>query len=187
MLAASPRYAVAAARAGQVEQAQGECFAREAATRRALAPPAAVFVGDLVGTGADAVLGMHLGVATRVMLGPETQLRIDRFVVNAGGILRLDRGAMLYDHDPADGSGDVAVRSPFGLLAVRGTRFYAGPSNGPFSVFVERGEVQVVGVASSFRLTEGQGTNIAAIGLEPAAPTQWGAARIAAVMAQFKR
>ena len=103
-------------------------------------------------------------------LGAETQLRIDRFVVNAGGVLVLDRGGMLYDHDPSDGPPDVAVRTPFGLVAVRGTRFFAGPSNGVFGVFVERGEVTVVGVNTAVVVTSGFGTDIARPGDEPTPP-----------------
>jgi hypothetical protein len=177
----------AAVRAGEVETSRGDCFARTAASRRALTPDAAVFVGDSVGTGVDSSLGLLLGTATKVRLGPETQLRIDRFVVNAGGILNLDRGAILYDHDPKDGPDSMAVRSPFGLLAVRGTRFFAGPSNGVFGVFVERGALMVVGVSTAVNLGPGLGTNLTAPGSEPTPPAVWGAARIAAAMAQFTR
>src|SRR6266508_2283343 len=95
---AAPR-ASAAEPAGAVETTRGECYALTAATRRDLAPAAAVFVGDAVGTGAQSALGLHLGAATQVKLGAEARLRIDRFLVNAGGVLVLDRGGMLYDHD----------------------------------------------------------------------------------------
>ena len=87
---------------------------------------AAVFVGDTVGTGVQSALAMHLGAATEVKLGPEARLRIDRFLMNAGGVLVLERGAMLQDHDEQRGPGDITVRAPFGLIAVRGTRSSAG-------------------------------------------------------------
>src|SRR5271165_6802645 len=138
--------AAAVVRAGAVKTSRGDCFARTASSRRALTPDADVFVGDSVGTGVDSSLGLLLGVATKIQLGAETQLRIDRFIVNAGGVLNFDRGAILYDHDPSAGADSSVVRSPFGLLAVRGTRFFAGPSKGVFGVFVERGAVMVVGV-----------------------------------------
>ena len=73
----------------------------------------------------------------------------------------------------------VTVRSPFGLMAVRGTRFFAGPSNGVFGVFVERGSVLVVGVQTAVLVTSGFGTNIARPGAEPTDSAAWGAARIA--------
>jgi hypothetical protein len=177
--------AVPAVRAGEVETSRGVCFARTVSSQHPLTPNAAVFIGDSVGTGVDSSLGLLLGTATKVQLGPETQLRIDKFIVNAGGILILDRGAILYDHDPKDGSDASAVRSPFGLIAVRGTRFFAGPSGGVFGVFVERGAVMVVGANTAVQLDPGQGTNVVAPAAEPSPPAVWGPARVAAAMAQF--
>jgi hypothetical protein len=182
-----PANAFAAIRAGEVETARGDCFASAVAARRPLTPDMDVFIGDSVGTGADSSLGLLLGAATRVLLAAESQLRIDRFIVNAGGTLRLDRGAMLYEHDGKDTSDNVTIRSPFGLMAVRGTRFFAGPSDGVFGVFVERGTVLVVGANTAVSLTAGLGTNIAAPGMEPSAPAVWKASRIAAAMALFER
>jgi hypothetical protein len=166
-----------------VASSRGECYAQMAATRRALAPAAEVFIGDAVGTGPQSALSLHLGSATEVKLGAEARLRIDRFVVNAGGVLVLEGGGMLYDHDPNGGSSDMAVRVPFGLVAVRGTRFFAGPSNGVFGIFVARGEVMVVGVNTAVIVTAGLGTDIAHAGAEPTAPHGWGAPRVTAAMA----
>jgi hypothetical protein len=182
-----PPNAFAAIRAGEVETSHGDCFARALAARRPLAPDTDVFMGESVGTGVNSSLGLLLGVATRVQLGAESQLRIDRFIVNAGGVLRLDRGAILYDHDPKDGPENVTIRSPFGLLAVRGTRFFAGPGNSAFGVFVERGALIVVGMNTSVSLTGGLGTDIAVPGGEPSSPAAWQEARIAAAMALFRR
>jgi hypothetical protein len=187
VLRATPARAAAAVRAGEVETSRGDCFARTVSSQHPLTPSTAVFVGDSVGTGVDSSLGLLLGATTKVRLGAETQLRIDRFIVNAGGILNLDRGAILYDHDLKDGSDASAVRSPFGLIAVRGTRFFAGPSAGVFGVFVERGTVMVVGANTAVHLDPGQGTNLAAPGAEPSPPAVWGQARVAAAMAQFAR
>lgn len=172
-------------RAGEVETTHGECFARSGTARRALAPQADVFVGDSVETGVESWLALLLGKATTVRLGPGAQMRIDRFIMNAGGVLTLDKGAVLYDHEPRDGADSMAVRSPFGLIAVRGTRFFAGPSNGVFGVFVEHGDVFVVGVSTAVTVTAGMGTNIATPGAEPTLPVVWGPQRITAAMGQF--
>jgi hypothetical protein len=174
-------------RAGVVKTMHGDCFARSGAAQRALMANADIFVGDLVGTGTASSLALLLGEATTVHLGPDAQLRIDRFLMKAGGVLTLDKGAVLYDHDAKDGPDNMVVRSPFGLIAVRGTRFFAGPSNGVFGVFVERGEVMVVGVSTAVTVTAGMGTNIATPGVEPTLPTVWGAPRIATAMGQFGR
>jgi hypothetical protein len=175
----------AADRAGVVKNSRGECYAQLATHRRPLQPDAPVFVGDAVATGVQSALGMHLGEATEIRLGAESHLRIDRFIINAGGVLVLERGAMLYDRNPGAGgdSSDVAVRTPYGLLAVRGTRFFAGPSNGVFGVFVERGAVTVVSVNTAVLVTDGLGTDLARPGGEPTTPHPWGAARIAAAIA----
>ena len=179
------RVLAAPQRAGEVKMIRGECFARSDAVQRALALNADIFVGDAVGTGAASSLALLLGKATTVRLGPDAQLRIDRFLMNAGGILTLDKGALLYDHDAKDGSDNMTIRSPFGLMAVRGTRFFAGPSNGVFGVFVERGAVLVVGVSTAVTVTAGEGTNIAVPGEEPTLPAEWGQPRVAAAMRQF--
>ena len=175
--------ASAAEPAGAVESLRGECFAQQAAMRRMLAPAAPVFVGDAVATAAQSAISLHLGSDTVIRLGADTRLRIDRFLVNAGGVLTLEGGAMLYDHDAQGGVSDVTVRGPFGLIAVRGTRFFAGPSNGMFGVFVARGRVMVVGVNTAMQVTDGQGTDIARPGAEPTTPHIWAAPRITAAMA----
>ena len=77
----------------------------------------------------------------------------------------------------------VAVRVPFGLVAVRGTRFFAGPSNGVFGVFVVRGLVMVVGVNTAMMVASGFGSDLTHAGAEPTVPHAWGAARIASAMA----
>ena len=182
-LVASP--VLAADPAGKVESLRGEAYA-QAAARRALAVAAEVFVGDLVATGAQSALALRLGTATLVRLGAEARLRIDRFLVNAGGVLDLARGAMIYDHDPAAGPTDLAVRSPFGLIAVRGTRFFAGPSNGVFGVFVFRGAVTVVGAHTSVQVLPEYGSDLAAPGAEPTNPHRWAPARIAAAEAAVR-
>ena len=172
----------AAAAAGRVEELRGQGFA-EASARRMLSLASEVFVGDLVGTMAASIMELRLGTATQVRLGPETQLKIDRFLLNAGGELVLERGATLITHDPSEPKSDVLIRSPFGLIAVRGTRFFVGPSGGRFSVFVQEGRVMVTGVRTAVTLTAGLGTSIARPGSEPDDPSVWGKPRIDAALA----
>ncbi|MBV8913444.1 MAG: FecR domain-containing protein [Acetobacteraceae bacterium] len=163
---------------GKVESLRGQAFAQAGARRRALTQAGDVFIGDLVATAANSALELLLGATTHVRLGAEAQLRIDRFLVEAGGVLELARGPMLFDRDETAPKADTAIRSPFGLIAVRGTRFFAGPSNGVFGVFVARGRVTVVGASTAVEVTDGLGTDIAAPGANPTAPHPWGPARI---------
>jgi hypothetical protein len=183
-LAATSAYA--AEPAGAVVTSQGECYALNAMSRRNLVSAEKVFIGDAVATGVQSSLGLRLGAATQVKLGSEARLRIDRFLVNAGGMLVLERGAMLYDHDETAAPSQVTVSSPFGLVAVRGTRFFAGPSKGVFGVFVQRGSVTVVGVRTAVLVASGFGTDIAFPGAEPTLPDQWGEARIASALASVQ-
>jgi ferric-dicitrate binding protein FerR (iron transport regulator) len=170
----------AAAGAGSVETVTGEGFAEGTSARRNLAVNAPVYVGDVVGTGVQSRLALRLGASTQVRLGAEARLRLDRYIVDAGGVLELQRGTMLFDGERPRG---VAVRSPFALIAVRGTRFFAGPSNNVFGVFVARGRVNVTAAGRQVVLTEGMGTNIAYPGARPTDPAAWGAARVQAALA----
>ena len=170
-----------AERAGIVTELKGEAFAEAQNQRRALEQSASLFIKDTVDTGSDARLTMRLGKDTTLHLGQLARLTIDRFLVNAGGDITLDAGPMLFD-SPAGRPAPLQIHSSFGLIAVRGTRFFAGPSNGVFGVFVERGSVAVSAAGVQVVVGEGQGTNIARPGDAPTPPAPWGAPRISAAM-----
>ncbi|MEQ1956814.1 FecR family protein [Mesorhizobium sp. CN2-181] len=144
-----------------------------------------MFVGDLVGTGTDSRLILRLGAATQIKLGAEARVRIDSFIANAGGVLELQSGALLFEGDAQDG-GSIAVRSPFALIAVRGTRFFAGPSAGVFGVFVVRGRVDVTAAGRQVEVMEGRGTNIANPGAPPTDPANWGESRVRQALASVQ-
>lgn len=169
------------ARAGTIEALRGEAFAEGPKPRRALAPTAEVFIGDLVETATNSALTMHLGKTTFVKLGALAKFRIDNFVVDAGGTFDLDQGPMLIDHNGTKDE-NLQVRSPFGLMAVRGTMFFAGPSNDVFGVFVARGLVAVTGGGRTVILRPGLGTNIARPGDAPTEPRRWSPGRITAAL-----
>jgi hypothetical protein len=173
----------AASGAGRVQALRGGATAEAGGRRRDLAPAMPVFEGDLVSTAEEARLLLRLGEATELRLGGGVALRIDRFLARTGGVLVLERGAMLLDRpNPGGGAPGLAVHSPFGLIAVRGTRFFAGPSNGVFGTFVERGLVTLIGADQAVEITAGLGADIAAPGAPPTAPRSWGEARIRAAL-----
>ena len=172
-----------AKQAGKVEDMRGEAFAQAAAAKRNLAMNAPLFMADQVATGSGSRLTMQLGDHTRVRLGEQARLTIDRYLVEAGGELTLHSGPMMFDR-PAGGTPlPVQVRSSFGLIAVRGTRFFAGPSNNVFGVFVERGRVAVTAAGQTVVLLPEQGTDIPRRGAPPSPPRIWGALRIQAAQA----
>jgi hypothetical protein len=167
--------------AGTIEALRGNAFAEGPKPRRALQPKAQVFIGDMVETAVNSALTMHLGKATIVKLGALAKFRIDSFVVDAGGTFDLDQGPMLIDHNGGKDE-NLQVRSPFGLMAVRGTMFFAGPSNDVFGVFVARGLVAVTGGGRTVILRPSLGTNIAQPGDAPSEPRRWSPGRITAAL-----
>ncbi|MGH8432595.1 MAG: FecR family protein [Solimonas sp.] len=172
----------AAERVGSVEDVKGDAFAEIDTARRTLDPAAPVFLGDEVATGIASRLGMRLGRDTMVRLGEQARLKIDRFLVDAGGDMTLRSGPLLFDRPP--GSAPAAViRSPFALIAVRGTRFFAGPSNGRFSVFVARGSVAVISAGQQVIVREEEGTDFVSPGTPPTPVKRWGSERIRIALA----
>jgi hypothetical protein len=166
------------ARVGSVEEIRGEAFAETRAERRTLDREAPLFINDLVGTGTDSRLKLQLGKDTTLRVGQQARLTIDRFLVNAGGEITLRSGAILFDRPAGSPPARMQIRSSFGLIAVRGTRFFAGPSAGVFGVFVERGRVAVSAAGVRVLLRRGQGTNLARPGAAPTRPAAWKPERI---------
>jgi len=175
------RPARAVERVGSVEDVTGEAIAQLESVRRTLDRAAPVFLSEEVMTGVASRLGMRLGRNTTVRLGEQARLKIDRFLVDAGGDITLRSGPMLFDGQPRRAR--VQIRSPFALIAVRGTRFFAGPSNDRFGVFVVRGSVTVTSAGQQVILREGEGTDIASPGTPPTPVKRWGPERIRAALA----
>lgn len=186
MLAASammlPLPTWAAVDAGVVETIEGKAWAAGSPVRDLVAQDA-VFIGDAVATGPKSRLAMLLAGTTRILMGPLTNLTIDQFTAEAGGELVLGAGAILFDREETAPKTPVQLSTAFGLIAVRGTRFFAGPSKDKFGVFVERGEVRLTGGGVEVAVLPGFGSDIAAPGGVPSRPAPWKQARIDAAMA----
>jgi ferric-dicitrate binding protein FerR (iron transport regulator) len=165
------------AQIGAVATAEGNAFARLRETRR-LKPRGDILLGDLVWTAAQSRASLDLSGGTAVHLGPKARLKIDRFVAEAGGSLFLGEGALVFDRPDDLPKTFITVRTTFGMIGVRGTRFFAGPSRGVFGVFVERGAVRVVSGGVERVVRSGQGVNIEARFAPPGPVQAWGQARI---------
>jgi ferric-dicitrate binding protein FerR (iron transport regulator) len=172
--------------AGLVLDVRGEVKASRRGDSRALLPQAAVFVGDRLSTEVGARAGFRLGRTTDLRLGERARVTIDRFLMDAGGVITLGDGAIIVDRNAGPADASVQVRSAYGLIATRGTRFFAGPSNGVFGVFVSRGRLAVSGGGSSVLLERGQGTDIARPGGAPTPPRIWASARVDAALAMVR-
>ncbi|GLS17302.1 hypothetical protein GCM10007874_03170 [Labrys miyagiensis] len=183
---ARPGFAAAAMQiieAGSVVQVTGQSTGQLKGEKRTLSVGDSVFIDDMLTTGAGARLGAKLGEMTRLSLGERTRVRIDKFLVDRGGELVLERGAILFDRPDDKPSGTLNVTTPFGLIAARGTKFFAGPSNGVFGVFVEHGLVTVKTRGGQVSLSNGQGTDLKSRSAPPTAPHSWGDMRIAQALA----
>lgn len=172
--------------AGDVEDVKGSAFADAGVQHRALAKASPIYVGDHVSTAAASRLTMHLGADTTIKLGENTQLVIDKFLPQTGGEISLESGSLLFDHPPGRPRAPMQIRSAYALMAVRGTQFFAGPSNGVFGVFVRAGSVEVSGAGTTVTLGPGQGTNLDKPGAAPTPPANWGQPRIDAAYASVR-
>ena len=136
-----------------------------------------LFDGDLAVTGSEGRAHLGLGASTEIHLGPVSELRIDRFIAEIGGAIYLN-GAIVFDRDDTAPPIDLQFQTDFGRIAVRGTRFFAGPSENAFAVFVERGRVTVTAGGVVKALQAGQGVNLRGNDVAPGAVGTWGQARI---------
>ena len=168
---------------GIVSELTGRALAELNKTRRSLDFNSSVFLGDTLRTAEDSRLAVLLAKKTRLRLGAKTTVTVDKFVADAGGELSLGSGALLIEAPVNSLPKGMTVESPFALIAVRGTVFFAGPINGVFGVFVKSGSLDVTAAGRTVRLRKGQGTDIAKVGDPPGPVKQWGKAKIAKAFA----
>lgn len=168
--------------AGAVSALTGNARAFLAEETRPLSLAAPVFVGDLLRTEAQSRMTLALGARTTLRLGSATEIRLERYIIDAGGEISFANGAILFDREGTTPGEPLTVDGAYGLIAVRGTRFFAGPSEAPFAVFADRGSVSVTAGGREVVLNAGEGTEIAAPGDPPKAASRWSADRIAAAL-----
>jgi ferric-dicitrate binding protein FerR (iron transport regulator) len=171
----------AAQSVGSVVSETGSAFLVRSANRIPAGRGAEVLLDDLASTGELSRLELLLGRGTHIKLGSRASLKIDRFVAGVRAEVELREGPALVDR-PSGAEPDFSVTSPYALIAARGTRFFAGPSNGVFGVFVQHGQVDVRTRRGAVSLRAGEGTDIAFPGARPTPPKKWGAPRVAKAM-----
>lgn len=169
---------------GQVSEARGRATGLLGGVARELAAGAGVYLDEMLRTADAARLALQFGERTKLQLGERTQLRIDKAIVDHGGELVLERGALMFDRTDAE-EGSVTVRTRFGTIATRGTRFFVGPSGDVMGVFCARGRVVVRNTAGQVMLSAGEGTNLRSADVAPTPPVRWGAPRVTAAMASI--
>ena len=116
--------------AGSIKSVEGTASIRRGAQSLPVAEGMRLMQNDVVLTGAGGRVGAILKDGTRFSLGPETELKIDRFLYNPGEgkfdlVLGLLRGiAVFISGKIAEFSPEsVRVETPVGIVGLRGTRF----------------------------------------------------------------
>ena len=117
---------------GVVKVVKGEALVQRAGQSLPARDGMGLAEGDLLRTGPDGRLGVLLRDDTRLSLGPDSEIRIDRFVFapaqgNLALVLRMLRGAATYVSGKIAhlSPGAVRVETPVGIVGIRGTQFAA--------------------------------------------------------------
>jgi len=168
--------------AGAVEEVRGTATGEIDGNKQVLSSRAEVYVGEKISTAEQSRIELRLGLDTKVRLGDMAQIKIDRFE-DAGGELTLEAGPVLLDKPSKSAPQSVQLKSPFGVVTVRGSKIFAGPSQGQFGVLVVDGDVTVQAGGRSVRLRSGEGTNIKSPGATPTPARRWAEARVRAALA----
>lgn len=163
---------------GRAVEVTGEVNRRQENLLEGLKAGANLMDHDFVTTGRESSAELALGEDTSLHLGSETELLIDTFIAGQGGVIELGTGQMVFDRPEGLAKIDLTMRTAFGMIGVRGTKFFAGPNRGVFAVFVEHGRVEVTGGGVTRAVSRGEGIEITALGEAPGEIKQWGEDRI---------
>jgi hypothetical protein len=126
--AVTPASAAEPVPAGHVKTVSGGATIIRGAVTLAAAPGAAVYATDTLRTGADGAVGITMRDDTRLSLGPNSEVRIDRYVYapgegGLGMVLQFMRGVALYVSGRISKLAPDSIRleTPSAIVGVRGT------------------------------------------------------------------
>lgn len=115
---------------GSVKTVRGGVVVRRGANAIPVSEGMHLLLNDVLETSGDGQLGAILQDGTRIALGPNTELTIDRFVFapadgKFGLLLRLARGVLAYVSGKIArfAPESVGVETPVGVIGLRGTHF----------------------------------------------------------------
>lgn len=166
---------------GTVSRILGEANATRGGTARTLSLNTSVILNETVSTGSGARLEVTFKDNTRVTLGENAKLTLDRYAFNPAAGRRKIRFRIVGAFRFVAGKlsklvrSDINVTTPAAAIGVRGTEFWAGPiDDQALGVFLVEGVVRVSNAAGARILSRpGQGTNIAGPGAAPGPVTLW--------------
>jgi hypothetical protein len=128
VVAATPVYAQQLTPAGHVKTVSGTALiVRDGATTPAK-PGVPIYATDTLRTGVDGAVGVTLRDDTRVSLGANSEMKVDRYVYapgegGLGMVLKFLRGAAVYVSGRMAKLAPDSIRleTPSGIVGVRGT------------------------------------------------------------------
>ena len=128
LAAVTPVAAQQAVPAGHIKTVSGGAFVVRQNATMAAKPGDAVFASDILRTSAGGAVGITLRDDTRISLGSDSEVRIDRYVFapGAGGlgmVLKFVRGVAVYVSGRIAKMAPDSIRleSPAAIIGVRGT------------------------------------------------------------------
>lgn len=146
---------------GELIDAKGKVLKTQNDIETAIKTGAPLINNDLIATGQKSFASMLLGSETKIIMGENTEVLLDSFLAEQGGTIELVSGDMVFDRPEGTPKIDLTIRTTFGQIGVRGTKFFTGRSRGNFAVFVEHGLVEVKSGTTTRRVAAGQGVDIA--------------------------
>jgi len=184
------RPAGAADAIGSVTRLQGEAKGTLDGNSVALAAGTPIFMSEKLTTTGKARLELTFVDGTKVTIGDNASVTVDRFLYKPRGLGNAFNAAITgpfrfisgkLDKTPASLS---QVETTFATIGVRGTDFWGGPIDGESGVFLVAGAVSLPNAAGRVELTKPrQGTNIVRPDAAPEAVTIWPTDKIARALA----
>lgn len=191
LCALSPPPALAAEAVGEVTHFRGDGTAAGGAPERSLALGVAIHMGDTIRTDASTRVEIVFADGTRLTLGDDSSLTVDRFVYGgamAPGEVLLSLTAGVFRAV----TGEVAkltgapfrVRTPAATIGVRGTEFWGRQAaDSLLLVLLDGTGVTVENGAGRVEIVEvGFATRVAAAADAPSAPFRMSAAALRAAL-----
>jgi hypothetical protein len=126
--AATPVVAQQPSPAGHIKTSSGAAYIVRNNASVAARPGAAVFETDTLRTGTDGTVGLTLKDDTRLSLGPDSEVRLERYVFSPGTsgfamVLKFARGVAAYVSGRMAKLAPDSIRleTPSAIVGVRGT------------------------------------------------------------------
>jgi len=128
IVAATPAVAQEPSPAGRIKIASGAAFIVRSSATVAAKPGAAIFASDTLRTGGDGSVGVTMRDDTRLSLGPNSEVRVERYVYAPGEggfgmVLNFVRGVAAYvsGHIAKLAPDSIRLETPAAIVGVRGT------------------------------------------------------------------